>query len=56
MSEFIWYILFGLVVFTIGAYIWSLFNGPNENNKSKPKSKKNEKPPVEEWRNDPRFK
>ena len=53
MLEFIWYILFGLVIFTIGSYIWTLFNEPNTKKK---KPKKNEVPPGEEWRNDPRFK
>tara|TARA_B100001057_G_scaffold7793_1_gene7143 strand:+ start:314 stop:475 length:162 start_codon:yes stop_codon:yes gene_type:complete len=53
MSEFIWYILFGLVIFTIGAYIWTLFNDPTTKNK---KLKKNEPNSDEEWRNDPRFK
>jgi hypothetical protein len=33
MFEFIWYILFGLVIFTIGAYIWTLFNGQNKKKK-----------------------
>ena len=53
MFEFIWYVLFGLVIFTIGAYIWTLFNGSSKKNK---KSKKNETNSDEEWRNDPRFK
>jgi hypothetical protein len=53
MTEFIWYILFGLVIFTIGAYIRTLFNDPNTKNK---KPKKNEINSDEEWRNDPRFK
>ena len=33
MFEFIWYILFGLVIFTIGAYIWTLLNGQNKKKK-----------------------